>query len=68
MGDTNEITVTVPHVQVLTKIFILRFCSFVSLKKTTRIEPLDHLFENYFVDVNPVINVNFSDINAFQLV
>ena len=35
VGDTNGITVTVPHVQVhaLTKIFFLNFSCFVSLKK-----------------------------------
>ena len=35
VGDTNEITVTVPHVQVhaWTKMFFLNFSCFVSLKK-----------------------------------
>ena len=33
VGDTNEITVTVPHVQVLTNIFFHNFSYFVSLRK-----------------------------------
>lgn len=33
VGDTNEITVTVPHVQVLANIFFHNFSYFVSLRK-----------------------------------